>query len=93
MGGVVVRIGGASALGLALVDLDELAPVIDAHQLAAHSHLHLLARRAEAGRHRVERLAALDVMVGVDLGAASVADVVGLAVPEEQRMALLVLED
>ena len=93
LGGIVVGIGGAAAPGLAEVGLDQLAPVIDAHQLAVHLDLHLPARRAQAGRHRVQSLAALDVVVLVHLGLAPVGDLVGLAIPGNQSIPLLILED
>ena len=49
LGGVVGGVGGAAAFGLAVVDLDQLALVEDAHQLQAQAYLHLLLRRAKGG--------------------------------------------
>ena len=73
--------------------LDELAPVVDAHQLAVHPDLDLLARTAEVVGHRVECIQALDVMVLMDGVGAPVGDLVGDAVPGDQGVAFLVLED
>ena len=50
LGGVVGRVGGSAAPGLAGVDLKELAPVVDTHQLQAQADLHLLPGRAQGGR-------------------------------------------
>ena len=75
------------------MDLNELAPVVDAHQLQAQADLHLLPGRAQGGGHRVESVLAGHVVIGVDLGGAPVGDLVGLAVPGSQRLALLVQED
>ena len=44
---VVGRVRGAAAARLAEVGLDQLAPVVDADQLAAQADLHLLPRRAQ----------------------------------------------
>ena len=63
------------------MDLDQLAPVVDTHQLQAQADLHLLPRRAQGGGHRVEGILAGYVVIGVHLGAAPVGDFVGLAVP------------
>ena len=93
LGGVVGGVGGAAAPGLAEVGLDQLTPVVDSHQLAVHPDLHPLARGAQGGGHRVQGLLALDMMVLVHLGIAPVGDLVELAVPGEQGLALLVLED
>ena len=68
-------------LGWRDVDLNELAPVVDAHQLQAQADLHLLPGRAQGGGHRVESVLAGHVVIGVDLGGAPVGDLVGLAVP------------
>ena len=54
LGGVILGISGAAALGLADVGLDQLAPVVDSQQLAAQPDLHLLTRRAQGRRHRVQ---------------------------------------
>ena len=90
---VVVAVGGAPAAGLARVDLEQRAAVVDAHQLRAELHLHLLPRRAELRRHRVERVLAGDVVVGMDLRRPPVGDLVGLPVPGGEQRALLLLED
>ena len=92
-GGVVLWIGGAAAPGLAGMDLDQLAPVEDAHQFHTQADLHLLSRRAQGGRHRVEGVLAGHGVVGMHLGGTPVGDLVGLAVPREQGLALLVQED
>ena len=92
-GGIIVGVGGPAAFGLALVDLDQPAPVVDAHQLAVQPDLHLLPRRAGGGRHRVEGQLALDVMVRMHFDGAPVGDLVGHAVPGEQGMTPLLLED
>ena len=81
LGGVVGIVSGAAALGLADVGLDQLAPVVDAHQLRAQADFHLLARRAQGGRNRIESVLVGHVMIGVPLGGAPVGDLVGLAVP------------
>ena len=92
-GGVVGGVGGAAAPGLARMDLDQLAPVEDAHQLQAQADLHLLPGRAQGGGHGVEGIMAGHVVVLVDLGGAPVGDLVGHSVPGQQGLALLVLED
>ena len=51
---VVVGIGGTAAPRLAWMDLQKPATVEDAHQLAAQADLHLLPRRAQGRRHRVD---------------------------------------
>ena len=73
--------------------LDQLASVVDMHQLAAQPDFHLLTRRADVRRHRVQGLQALDVMVGMDFGIAPVGDFVGLTVPGQQGIPLLILEN
>ena len=73
--------------------LDQLAAVVDAHQLAVHPDLHLLTRPAEVGRHRVEGIQALDVMVPMDHVGAPLGDVIGRGVPGKQGVALLILEN
>ena len=93
LGRIVGSVGGAAAARLAGMDLDQLAPVVDTHQLQAQADLHLLPGRAQGGGHRVEGVLAGHVVVGVNLGAAPVGDLVGLAVPGEQGVALLVQED
>ena len=93
VGRVVLGVGGPAPLGLTDVGLDQAAPVIDVHQLVVRPDLHPLTRRTQSGRHRVQGLVALDVMVLVDLGVAPVRDLVGLAVPRVQGLALLVLEN
>ena len=92
LGRVVVGIGGPPALGLADVGLDQPAPVIDAHQLAAQPDLHLLTRRAQGRRHRVQGVLAGHVMIGMHLDGAPVGDLVGLAIPRGERLPLLVEE-
>ena len=91
--GVVGSVGGAAAPGLAGVDLDQLALVEDAHQLYTQADFHLLPGRAQGGRNGVESVLAGHVVIGVDLGAAPVGDLIGLAVPGSQGLALLVQED
>ncbi len=66
---------------------------MNAYQLAAQPDLHLLPRRAEHRRHRVEGVLAGHLMVGMDLGGAPVGDLVGWAVPPGQGLALLLPED
>ena len=66
---------------------------MDVHQLAVHPDLHTLTGRTQSGRYRVERLQALYVVIGMHLGVAPVCDLVGLAVPRDQCLTLLVLED
>ena len=51
---VVVGIGGTAAPGLTRMELDQPAAVEDAHQFAAQADLHLLPRRAQGRRHRVD---------------------------------------
>ena len=80
-------------MGLTLVDLDQPTLVVDAHQLAAQSYFHLLTRRTESRRHRVERLPVLQMVVLMDLGGAPVVDVVGPSILGDQGVALLILED
>ena len=67
-GGIVGDIGGPAALGLARVGLDQLAAVVDAHQLAVHPDLDLPARPAEVRRHGIKGIQALDVKVLMDGG-------------------------
>ena len=67
--------------------------MVDVHQLAVDPDLHPLDGRTQCGRHRVQGLQALDVMIGMHLGIAPVRDLVGLAVLPDQDLALLVLED
>ena len=93
LGGVVRGVGGAATPGLAGLDLDQAAPVVDAHQLETQADLHLLSGRAPGGRHRVKSVLAGHVVIGMDLGAAPVGDRVGFAVPGVQGRALLVQED
>ena len=45
LGGIIVRVGGAATARLTLVDLHQLAPVVDAHQFAVQPDFHPLARR------------------------------------------------
>jgi len=47
LSGVIGGVGGTAAARLPWMDLDQPAPVIDAHQLAVLADLHLLTRRAE----------------------------------------------
>ena len=49
-------------MGWREVGLDQLAPVIDVHQLAAQPDFHLLTRRAPVRWHRIQRLLTLDVI-------------------------------
>ena len=84
LGRVIVHVGGASAYGLPLMHLDQLAPLVDAHQLAVQPHLHLPTRRAELRRRRVDRLLTLDVIILMYRGLAPVGDVVGLTIPRQQ---------
>ena len=93
LGGVVLGVGGAATPGLAGVDLDQAAPVVDAHQLETQADLHLLSWRAPSGGHGVKGVLAGHVVIGMDLGAAPVGDLVGFAVPGVQGLALLVQED
>ena len=93
LGGVVSSVGGAAAPGLTGMDLDQLAPVVDAHQLHPQADFHLLPGRAQGGRHRVEGVLAGYVMIGVDFGRAPMGDLVWLAVPGDQDRLLLVQED
>jgi len=65
--GVVEVVGGASALGDALVRLHALALDVDADELRVAAHPDRLAD--VTGRHGVEPLLELDVVVGVDLAA------------------------
>ena len=81
LGGVIVDVGGAAAARLTLVDLDQLAPVVDAHQLAVQPDLHLLTRWTGRCWHRVQRVLTGHMMVGMHLGRAPVDDLVGLAIP------------
>ena len=60
--------------------------------MRAELHLDLLPRRAELRRHRVQRVLAGDVVVGMDLRRPPVGDLVGLPVPGGEQRALL-LED
>ena len=75
------------------MDLDQASPVVDAHQLETQADLHLLSWRAQGGRHRVEGVLAGHVVVGVNFRGAPVGDLVGLAVPGRQGLALLIQED
>ena len=75
------------------MDLDQCAAVVDAHQLRAELQLDRLPRRAERGRHRVERVLAGDVVVGVDRRRAPVGRLVRFPVPRGEGRALLLLED
>ena len=93
LGGVVLGVGGAATPGLAGVDLDQAAPVVDAHQLETQADLHLLSWRAPGGRHRVEGVLAGHVVIGVNFRGAPVGDLVGFAVPGVQGLALLIQED
>ena len=93
LGRIVLGISGAAAARLARVDLDQAAPVVDAYQLEAQADLHLLPGRAQGGRHRVEGVLAGHVVVGVNFRAAPVGDLVGLAAPGVQGLALLIQED
>ena len=93
LGRVVLGVGGATPARLAGVDLDQGSPVVDAHQLEAQADLHLLSGRAPGGRHRVEGVLAGHVVVGVNFRGAPVGDLVGLAVPGRQGLALLIQED
>ena len=93
LGGIVSGVSGAAALGLAGVDLDQLAPVVDSYQLEAQTDLNLLPGRAQGGRHGVKGVLAGHVVVGVNFRVAPVGDLVGLVVPGSQRLALLVQED
>ena len=65
LGWVVGGIGGAAVARLAGVELEQPSPVVDAHQLAAQPDLHLLPRRTEGRRHRIEGVLAGHVVIGV----------------------------
>ena len=93
LGGIVINVGGPAAFGLADVGLDQLAPMVDVHQLTAQPDLHLPARRTPVPRHRVQGLLTLDVMVRMHRGITPVGDVVGLTVPGQQGVALFLLKD
>ena len=92
-GGIIVGVGGPAAFGLALVDLDQPALVVDAHQLAVQPDLHRLSAGTGGGRHRVEGQLALDVMARMHFDRVPVGDLIGYAAPREQGMTLLLLDD
>ena len=45
LGRIIIRVGGAATARLTLVDLDQLAPVVDAYQLPVQPDFHPLSRR------------------------------------------------
>jgi len=75
LGWIVGNVGGAAALGLARVGLDELAAEVDTHQIAVHFDLHLQSWPVEVVEHGVEGIQApfgrggADVDEVVEIGA------------------------
>ena len=67
------------------MDLDQRAAVVDVHQLRADLDFDLLLRRAERGRHWVERVLAGDVVVDVDCRRAPVRQLVRFPVPRGEQ--------
>ena len=90
LGRIVLGVSGSATARLTRVDLDQASPLVDAHQLEAQPDLHLLSRRAQGRRHRVEGVLAGHVVVGMHLGVAPVGDFVGLAVPGMQGLSFLI---
>src|SRR5918996_1220789 len=52
---VVLLVGGPAPARLSGVDLDQLAPVVDAHQLVVQPDLHPAPRRTQGGGHVIFR--------------------------------------
>ena len=93
LGRIVLGVSGSATARPTRVDLDQASPVVDAHQLEAQPDLHLLSRRAQGRRYRVEGVLAGHVVIGMHFGVAPVGDLVGLAVPGMQGLSFRIQED